>query len=161
MEAAGPTECVLLFAIEFLSIHFETGALLPSYGQWLEQADLQPAYDTHRRAPAPPVADAGRAVAAQVAGAPDGPRRATATYLGARTIWTHRDPLTVLASVASLNTLLHSMSTAEVDPVAVGEEWAPKLAMLLDRGCEFRDRAGDDAFHDLDYRDLVNDPSGP
>ena len=45
----GPTECVLLFAIEFLSIHFETGALLPSYGQWLEQADLQPAYDTHRR----------------------------------------------------------------------------------------------------------------
>ena len=161
MEAAGPTECVLLFAIEFRSIHFETGALLPSYGRWLEQADLAPAYATHRRAlqllqwrmPAErwQLKSPAHLMALDAL---------VATYPGARMIWTHRDPLTVLASVASLNTVLHSMSTAEVNPVTVGREWAPKLAMLLDRGCEFRDRVGDDGFYDLDYRELVNDPIG-
>ena len=161
MEPAGPTECVLLLALELRSIHFETGALIPSYGQWLAQADLLPAYETHKRAlqllqwrvPAErwQLKSPAHLMALDAL---------TATYPGARMVWTHRDPVTVVASVASLNTVLHSVSAEHVDPVAVGREWAPKLAMLLDRGCDFRDRVGDDAFHDLDYRDLVNDPIG-
>jgi len=73
---------------------------------------------------------------------------------------THRDPIEVTASNASLTATLRAAFSDEVDPFEVGPEcsqrWAEAIAKALrsrDRGCAPADR-----FLDLYYLDLVKDP---
>jgi hypothetical protein len=82
------------------------------------------------------------------------------TYPDAGVVLTHRDPLEVVASVASLHTTLRSTFSDAVDAVAVGAEaagrWADGIARALgerDAGCAPRER-----FVDVLYPDLVRDP---
>ena len=84
-----------------------------------------------------------------------------AVYPDARIVWTHRDPLTVMASVASI-----LFSTAWVRSDAVDAEqvltWftGETYAALLAAGSAARDAAGggDARFHDVCYANLVDDP---
>ena len=50
-----------------------------------------------------------------------------ADYPDARVVQTHRDPLKVIASLASLVTLLRSMSSDRIDRGAIGAEWTARL----------------------------------
>ena len=74
-------------------------------------------------------------------------------------IWTHRDPLKVIPSVASLVTSLHSAHTRSPDPLAIGSEWNDKMHLAVSRGLEFDTRQnGAPWCHHLQYADLVSDP---
>jgi hypothetical protein len=64
-----------------------------------------------------------------------------AVYPDARVVQTHRDPLRVLASLVSLSTLLRSLASDDVDPAAIGREWAPRLAAGLESSLRARDAA--------------------
>lgn len=158
MGATLATECVTLLLLDLRSLVVEAQAFAPGYGRWLEQADMESAYRTHR-------------LALQVLQS----RLPTQTwslktpqhlwhldallaqYPDARVVWTHRDPRRVLPSVASLNCSLHRTFSRETDPLAVGADWLHKLHLAVTRGIEF-DAGREGWCCHVQYRELVADP---
>jgi hypothetical protein len=156
-----PEECVVVLSHSFLSFQFSSMWFVPSYQSWLERQDLRPAYRYHRqflqqlqwRCPgerwilkAPPHLPGLRAL--------------FATYPDANMIVTHRDPLEVVPSVASLHVVLRRTFSDFVDPHAVGAEVTRMLADDVRRGFEMRDDgcAPPERFVDVRYADLMEDP---
>jgi len=154
----GPTECVAVLAQDFKSLLWECVANVPSYGAWLLTCDQRSAYDYHHRvlrmlqSRAP-----GRwtlktphhclALDAIVAEYPD-----------ARLVMTHRDPVTVVASLCSLVRSL-SGTFSDVDQGEyINTHWTEVALTLVDRVMEWRATHGDDRFVDVAYDDLVADP---
>jgi hypothetical protein len=85
-----------------------------------------------------------------------------ATYPDAGVIFTHRDPLEVVASVASLHVSLRSTFTDEIDPIAVGADATRRWAEGIRRALRTREAGGTppEHFMDVQYTDLVRDPIG-
>jgi hypothetical protein len=162
MGATLPTECVTLFMLDFRSLQIETQARVPHYRAWLEQADMKSAFAIHRlvlqilqsRLPTerwalktpqylwclPALHDA---------------------YPDARLVWTHRDPLPVVASVASLNHAFYRTWARRPDAVATGAYWSEHLAEAVARGLAWdAAQGGRDWCHHLRYAELMKDPIG-
>jgi hypothetical protein len=83
-----------------------------------------------------------------------------ATYPDAGVVMTHRDPIEVAASNASLTATLRSTFSDDIDPLEVGPECSRRWAEAIARAMRFRDQRGAPAerFLDLYYVDLVADP---
>jgi hypothetical protein len=83
-------------------------------------------------------------------------------YPDACVVMTHRDPIEVTASNASLTATLRSAFSDEVNPLEVGPECSRRWADAISRALLSRDRncAPADHFLDLYYVDLVADPVG-
>jgi Sulfotransferase family len=156
-----PEECVVILSHAFLSFEFSSTWFVPSYQSWLEQQDLEPAYRYHRRflqhlqwgcpgerwlLKAPP----------HLPGLP----ALFAVYPDANVIVTHRDPLEVVASIASLHVVLRRTFSRAVDPLAVGPEVSRMLADDVRRGFAARDGgcARPERFLDVWYTQLMADP---
>jgi len=159
--AQQPEECVIALSHSFLSFQFSSTWFVPSYHRWLERQDLRPAYRYHRRVlqqlqwrcpgerwvlKAPPHLPGLRAL--------------FFTYPDANVIMTHRDPLEVVASVASLHVVLRRTFSDFVHPHAVGLEVTRMLADDIRRGFEIRDDhcAPSERFIDIRYPELIDDP---
>jgi hypothetical protein len=155
-----PLECIAIMSASFLSPRFHTTYHVPSYQSWLAGADLGPAYEFHRRflqhlqwrAPA----------GHWVLKAPShvfGFEPLFRTYPDAIIVQTHRDPLTVLASVASLTLVLQGAFTDHLDMDEIGAEVADRWSTGLERALHARrDPRVDARFVDVRYQDLVDDP---
>jgi hypothetical protein len=156
-----PEECVVILSHSFLSFQFSTTWFVPAYQAWLDEQDLAPAYRIHHR-----VLQqlqwrcAGERWVLKAPPHLPGLRALFATYPDAGVIVTHRDPLEVVASVASLHVALRSVFSDSVDPVAVGPEVSRMLADDIRRGFGARDDGSvpADRFVDLRYTELVRDP---
>ncbi len=139
MGARLPQECVAITQHEFATMMYPTTHDVPSYQRWLDGADLRPVYASHRRwlqylqwrCPAPRwvLKSPGHLWALDAL---------LAVYPDARIVQTHRDPLKVIASLASLVTLLRSMASDRIDPYAIGAEWTERLAQGLEKTMEVR-----------------------
>jgi hypothetical protein len=81
-------------------------------------------------------------------------------YPGARIVWTHRDPASVISSSVSFVGTLRAMNSPVFDPQRFGAEWSALEEMGLQRGLSVRDRVGDSRFLDVHYNDLTADPVG-
>jgi hypothetical protein len=161
LGGAIPVECIQITAASFRSDELLGRAQAPRYGAWLATADLTPAYRFHRaflqhlqwRCP-------GRWVLKAPSHLPVLPAL-FAVYPDARVVWTHRDPLNVIPSVASI-----LYSTAWVRSDAVSAEavlsWftGESCAAQLDAGLAFRDSGHVDSerFCDVRSSDLMRDP---
>jgi hypothetical protein len=163
MGARLPQECVALTAHDFASMIFSTTHRVPGYQAWLEQADLRWVYASHRRqlqylgwrCPAERwvLKSPGHLWALDAL---------LAVYPDARIVQTHRDPLKVIASLTSLVTLLRSMASDRIDPVAIGEEWTGRLAAGLERSMTVRASGllpGAQVF-DMHFGDFIRDEIG-
>jgi hypothetical protein len=160
MAARLPEECLIITSHSFLSFQFQTAHHVPSYQAWLEAQDLEPCYAAHRRFLQHLQWRCGGE--RWVLKAPAhlfGLRALFQVYPDAGVILTHRDPVEVVPSAASLHASLRS-TFSEVDPVEVGREvaarWADGITRALrerDAGCGPADR-----FIDVHYIDLVRDP---
>ena len=162
MAATLPTECVTLLGGEFKSIHFETQGTFDTYGAWFETCDMVPAYEFHRLC-LQVLQDAipTQRWALKTPGHMWHLDAVYALYPDARVVWTHRDPLKVVGSVASLNCTLHATNTDKVDFAGVGRRWRDKCLHGVAAGTEFRDRRGsDDNVFDLQYAEFMDDPVG-
>ena len=163
LAARRPEECLIITSHSFLSFQFQTSHYVPNYQAWLEEQDLVRCYEEHRRflqhlqwrwrgerwvlkAPAHLF---GIAALFEV-------------YPDAAVILTHRDPLEVVGSLASLTTALRGTFSDEVDPVRVGAEMTRRWADGLHRALRVRDEGDVPAnrFLDVRYTDLVRDPLG-
>lgn len=156
-----PQECIAISAQAFRSIQFHTTNYVPSYQAWLDTADLEPAYRYHRRMLQH--LQARTPTERWLLKAPGhlfGPQALLATYPDARFIQTHRDPLTVLASIASHCASLRQAFSEEVDLREIGAEWSRLWALGLERTLEFR-RANpglEERFLDVRYAEFTADP---
>jgi hypothetical protein len=157
--AEGPAECVSLLAHSFASLEFGVIHHVPSHVRWCLEGDLRAHYAYLRRqlqllqwrcpgkrwalkSPAHLVA-----LPALFDAFPD-----------ARVIWMHRDPVDAVASHCSMAAVLQRIGTSNPDLHAIGSEWAPTLATMVDRAIDARSVVGDDRFVDVPYDRFVRDP---
>lgn len=163
MGATLPQECVALTAHDFASMLFTTTHRLPSYQAWLDRADLRWVYASHRRqlqylqwkCPAERwvLKSPGHLWALDAL---------FREYPDARVVQTHRDPLRVVASLASLVAVLRSMASDAIDRHEIGREWTELLARGLARATAVRDARPPDApaIFDVHFRELMRDEIG-
>jgi hypothetical protein len=157
-----PLECIAFTAGSFLSRRFPTMYRLPGYEQWLKGQDMRPAYEFHQR------------FLQQLQWRAPGQRWVLKspshlltldalfqTYPDAVIVQTHRDPLTVLASVASLTLTLQGTFCDRLDPVAIGSEMTELWAEAFEHAVAVREKlASPHRFLDVHYHELVADPMG-
>jgi hypothetical protein len=152
-------ECIAITAQVFMSIQFHTTHNVPSYEDWFEAADHGLAYDFHYRLLQH--LQARRAARRWVLKAPGhlfSLRALLARYPDAKIIQTHRDPLRVMASMASHATVLRRAFSHSADPLAIAADWAERWANALDRFLAVRDAAPNAAFFDVSYESLEQTP---
>jgi hypothetical protein len=156
------TECVTLLIFDLRSLSIETQAFVPSYGRWLEQADMSHAYELHELAL--------KALQSRI---PTGAwslktpnhlwclDELVRRYPDARILWTHRDPTKVVPSVASLNCAMQRAFARRVEPRAVAADWNHKLHLAVTRGLDFDARQNGRAWcHHVQYAQLLTNPLG-
>jgi hypothetical protein len=156
-------ECLIITSHSFLSFQFQTSYRVPHYQAWLEAQDLRPAYRQHREFlqqlqwQAPPRQWVLKAPAHLY-----GIEAIFAAYPDAGVVLTHRDPLEVVASVASLHSVLRDTFSDGVDPVEVGAEVCARWSAGITRALRDRDggRVPAGRFADVMYTDLLRDPIG-
>ena len=129
-----PKECLSSMSFTFLTEEFTARYHVPSYESWLLQADLTPAYQMHR-------------LVLQILQRRFGPTdwvlkspvhlHALPTlfqvYPDARVAVTHRDPLTMLASLTSLIANLRYAHSDRVDYAEIGRGHAQRYRQSLDQ----------------------------
>jgi hypothetical protein len=76
----------------------------------------------------------------------------------AKIVQTHRDPLYVIPSWASLNYGLWQQGTDRADPLECGRHWNEKMARGMLRCMRVRDAGNQSRFLDLDYREIAQRP---
>jgi hypothetical protein len=160
LGGAIPVECVQLMAHEFLGDELLGRHQVPSYGAWLATADMVPAYQFHKRMlqllqwrcrgerwvlKAPSHMSTLDAL--------------LAVYPDACVVQTHRDPLTVMASVASILFSTAWVRSDAVDAQAVLSWFTGETCLhLLENAERARAKAAPGQFCDVLYADLVRRP---
>jgi hypothetical protein len=156
-----PLECIAVMAASFRSTRFHATYHVPSYGAWLDEADMRPAYAMHRRVL--------QQLQWQVPGARwvlKAPSHLFAmdallhTYPDARIVQTHRDPVTVVASLASMNATLQGAFSDRLEPRDIGREATRRWTRGLERSMYMRQsgQISDDRCVDVHYHALMRDP---
>jgi hypothetical protein len=158
-----PEECLVIASHAFVSFQFQTMYDVPSYEAWLEQQDLRAVYRWHRRflqqlqwrSPA----------ARWVLKAPAhlfGFEALFDAYPDAAIVLTHRAPLEVVGSLASLTAVLRGTFSDDVDPFAVGAEMTRRWSGALFGALRARDagRVPGERIVDVSYSELMRDPIG-
>ncbi len=158
-----PQECSEILSHSFESYRFDGTYEIPSYIQWVDQRDPEPAYILHRRflQLLQHRGGSGR----WVLKAPDhvftlnGLLR---TYPEARIIVTHRDPASVLPSVVALTALLHGLFSDETGLEQIchkvtdrWEEGAKRIVSLAEAPASREGRVTH-----VFYDELTRDPVG-
>ena len=158
-----PQECIVITACEFHSLRFEMCFDVSGYQEWLKHQDMRPAYGFHRRFLQH--LQSRRPGGRWVLKSPGhlGPIDALlAEYPDALIVQTHRDPLRVIPSVASLEYTMRCMASDAIDPAVLGDQQLRLWSQLLEQGMAARSRRPEHAanFSDLHFREIVADPIG-
>lgn len=158
-----PQECIVITACEFMSLRFEMCFDVSGYQSWLLEQDLRPTYRFHRRFLQHLQSRLRRDRWVLKSPGHLGPIEALLdVYPDALLIQTHRDPLRVIPSVASLELHMRRVASDRVDLHALGRQQRCVWKRLLEQGMAARERLPERAaqFVDLQFRDLMADPIG-
>jgi soluble cytochrome b562 len=155
-------ECVRITGGAFRSMIFPTQYRVPSYARWLlTEADMAPAYRWHRRVLQ--VLQSRHRAARWVLKSPGHIwclGALLAEYPDALLIQTHRDPLTVVASIASLLATLRRLASDDTSLPAAASDFADHLLDGFDRSVTARQdgTVAADRVVDVHFRTFVADP---
>jgi len=161
IDASSPQECSEITAHVFASLRFDTTYHVPSYRRWLDETGHLDAYRFHKRFLQHlqhQVGVAGR----WVLKCPDhifalGALRAV--YPDAGVVLVHRDPVSVLLSVARLTEVLRRPFSRHVDRREIGRQdsdrWLAATELMIEAADE--ERFEEPILH-IHYLDLVRDP---
>jgi hypothetical protein len=144
-------EEIQLLAIDFSTMLFETMAVMPSWRDWYKATDQTPSYEYLRTVLQ--VLQWSRGGTRWVLKSPQhleqfGPLKAT--FPDATFVVTHRDPVSITASLATMIAYTARLNHAVVDPARIGRYWADRVEDLL-RAC-VRDRELLPADQSIDVR---------
>jgi hypothetical protein len=159
--ATMPQECIVLTAPEFMSLRFEMCFDVPGYQDWMVEQDMTSSYRFHRLFLQH--MQSGHRAERWVLKSPGhlGPFEALfAVYPDARIIQTHRDPIRIVPSVASLEYSMRQIATDDLDPHEQGRQALTLWSKMLEQAMQYR--AGhperESQFIDLHMREIVSDP---
>ena len=160
--ARRPDQCNLLHDWAFMNTTPVASYHVPTYRDWLFDADHQPAFEAHRRTlqhlqwrtPGRWVLKYPKHLMAL--------DTLLATYPDAVLVWTHRDPAVVVPSVCSLTSYMRTLTSGPTDLRRFGREWAVLEELVAHRGVSVRDRMADGPSRviDVHYCDLMADQVG-
>jgi hypothetical protein len=157
-------ECVRITAAEFRSMIFPTQYRVPSYARWLlHETDMAPAYRWHRRFLE--VLQSRHRRQRWVLKSPGhlwSLGALLAEYPNALLVQTHRDPLRIIASIASLLATLRRLATDSTSIAEGGAEFAEYLLDGLDRSVSAREDGTVPAARvvDVHFQEFLSDPLG-
>ena len=160
MAAYELEECWQLLRQSLHSVSYETLAHLPSYSKWLSHQDWTPAYRRHRKN-------------LQLIGLNDVDKRwvlknpshlfaldaLMATYPDALVIQTHRPVETIMASMCSLAQHTADGWSTNFVGAQIGADAMETWSRGLERFNTARAKYDPAQFYDVDYRDLIADPT--
>ncbi|HUI28531.1 MAG TPA: sulfotransferase [Candidatus Kryptonia bacterium] len=155
-------ECVRITGADFRSMIFPTQYRVPSYARWLlDEADMAPAYRWHRRFLQ--VLQSRHRAQRWVLKSPGHVwclGDLLAEYPNALLVQTHRDPLRIIASLASLLTMLRKLASDATTIAAGAAEFAPYLVEGLDRSVAARENGTvpADRVIDVQFKAFMADP---
>ncbi|MBU6296715.1 MAG: sulfotransferase [Alphaproteobacteria bacterium] len=157
LSADAPQECTDITAQVFQSLRFDTTYRIPSYQRWIDEHGHDASYRFHRRFLQH--LDCQSPGRQWVLKSPDhvfALDALRAVYPDARIVMLHRDPLSVLASVAKLTELLRRPFARHVDCSEIGREvsnrWVDGARRMV-----AADRSENRILH-LHYREVVKTP---
>ena len=155
-------ECVAITSGDFRSILFGTVFRTPTYTRWLiDEADMAPAFRYHRRfLQLLQWRHPGERWLLKTPGYLWCLTELFEAYPDATIVHTHRDPLKVIASTASLTEHLHRMASGATGVAELAMEWADYLVEGNDRSVTARQDGSVPHGHavDLRFANLVADP---
>ncbi len=153
-------ECMWLFANSWAVVCYGLQAYLPRWEQWLAGADMAEHYRFYRRQlQLLRGHDDGRRL---VLKCPDHLWHLDAllnTFPDARIIWTHRDPLAIVPSYCSLTAQNLISLFGRCDPARIGDHVRTRLCSGIDRGLAQRALISPEQIIDIQYDQLVKNPS--
>ncbi len=161
LDAALPQECIAITSSAFVSDAYPTMCHIPSYQRWLDDADLVTSYQYHRRF-LQQLQD-GHKHLRWLLKAPAhlfGLRAIFEVYPDARIVFTHRDPLEVLPSLANLTLVLRGAFSDCHEPEEIGREVTGHWAKGMRRAREVVEQLPDRHSRciDIAYEDLTSRP---
>ncbi len=165
--ATGPEECDALFQNSFASQHFDDMFRADDYSHWLSGASLDAAYRHYRLQ-----LRALQLQALQLHAGEGGHRRWVLkspghlgylaalfqTFPDATVVVCHRDPEEAVASYASLVMNVRQPYSDDVTPEAVGAHALRRCSLAMQRALATRDAVGEQAFVDVSFPSMVEDP---
>ena len=155
-------ECVRITGGDFRSMIFPTQYRVPSYQHWLlHETDMGSAYRYHRLFLQ--YLESANPADRWVIKSPAhlwAPWAMIDEYPDALVIQTHRDPVRVLCSLASLTDLLRRLASDDVSLASVAQGWVDDVAVGLDRIVEARrdSTISESSAVDVLFRDFLADP---
>ena len=162
MRARDPDEELGLLEASFWGAQLEAQRPIPSYARWCEGADAAPAYAHlarllrligHARGD-----DATKPWLLKTPQHMANLPALLTQFPGARVIVTHRDPVRVVASSASLAWNSMVLQSDHLDPHWVGREWLHKTTHRLAAVAAFRARPHAPAMLDMSFEEMDRDP---
>ncbi|NKC01632.1 MAG: hypothetical protein GKR90_24455 [Pseudomonadales bacterium] len=161
LRAYGPHECVSIQGYALRSMQFHVAFRLPLYNQWMmSNFDWGPAYRMHSRYLSQ-LSQSGERWVLKAPGHMLGLDALIEQYPDALFIQTHRNPLEVIPSMASLTLSLRRMASRDLNPREIGHDvnklWHKGITTVLEK--RKTDPAVDAKFIDIHYQELINDPA--
>ena len=156
-----PEEDCLLFDYDFWSTVPEATMRVPSFSQWLEGQDHEPAYRYYKKVLQYLYWQNPRG--RWVLKTPQHMEHFDdifRVFPGARIIQTHRDPARVVASFCSMVSHAYGVFSDEVDTFEIGRHWSRKAEKMVGHSMDIRRRISPEHFIDVLYTDLMSDPAG-
>ena len=172
-----PQECIAITAQVFMSIQFHTTHDVTSYQNWFEGASQKLGFDFHHRFLQHLQAKSATAIEGGTENAGGNFRPGDRwvlkapghlfaleglleRYPDARIIHTHRDPLRVIASMASHATVLRRAFSDNAEPQRIAADWTDRWARALDTFLAVRDRSRAEQFLDVSFESIERDALG-
>jgi hypothetical protein len=158
VEAHAPEEDVLLLDLSFMSPTADATLSVPRYSAWLRATDQRPSYQMFRRAIQLLLWQRPGRWLGKTPHHLENLDALLGVFPDAKVIQTHRDPVRVVASYASMMAHGRAIFSDRVDARAVGAQLAGQAVRAVTRAISVRDAAASGAFHDVAYPDLLADP---
>ena len=158
VEAHAPEEDVLLLDLSFMSPTADATLSVPRYSAWLRDTDQRPSYRMFRRAIQLLLWQRPGRWLGKTPHHLENLDALLDVFPDAKIIQTHRDPVRVVASYASMMAHGRAVFSDRVDANEVGAQLAGRAVRAVTRAMEVRERAPAQSFLDVAYRDLLADP---
>ena len=159
-----PEEELGLLVNSFYGMKHEAQWHVPSYGRWCEDTDATPAYEQMARLlRLVGWSQQSSSLKPWVLKTPQhmlDMDALLAVFPDARFIFTHRDPMRVVASSASLAWNQTCIYSDEADPQAVGREWLRKTRLQIERMQQSRKAIAPERMIDVHFEDVDRDWRG-
>jgi len=154
----GPHEEIQLLALQFSTQLFEASYRVPSYGEWYRGTDQTPAYAYLRRTlQALQWLRRGERWLLKTPQHLENLGPLATTFPDARFVQTHRDPVRITASLATMIAYGSRMQQRRPDPVEIGRRWAALVENMLRASVRDRQLLPASQVMDLRFHEYMKD----